>query len=312
LWTFFVYFVLEERPKHKAHQDLHKAQKGPITWIMKTRLLTALVALPVLIAAIVLPAFVPETVWIFVAIAVLALGAGLFEFYALTKKLELKADAAVGFMGAAALTVAFIFDAPAKAPELLILTVAHFVAAVLVTQAFRFQKDFSKLLAGAGVTILGVLYIVFLGGFLIAVSVGFEASPGLSTKLLLFFLAVLFGSDAGAYFAGRAFGKHKLAPAISPGKTVEGLIGGVAAASGFSALCTFIFFPELPYKFSVPLGIVLAAVGVLGDLAESAIKRGAKTKDTASILPGHGGLLDRLDSLLFGAPILYYFARFYF
>ena len=85
-------------------------------------------------------------------------------------------------------------------------------------------------------------------------------------------------------------------------------MGSVAAA----ALCTWVFFPELPYKFSIPLSAVMAIVGILGDLAESAIKRGAGAKDAATILPGHGGLLDRLDSLLFNAPILYYFARFYF
>ncbi len=279
---------------------------------MKTRLLTAAVALPILLASIILPLWIPETVWIFVVIAVLAMAAGLFEFFSLTKKLELKADAGIAYLGAAALVVAFIFDAPAKAPDLLLLTLALFVAAVLITQTFRFQKDFSKMLGGVGVTILGVLYVVFLGGFLIATRVGFENVPGLSTKLLLFFLVVLFGSDAGAYFAGRAMGKHKLAPAISPGKTVEGLIGGLIAAGAFAALCTWLFFPELPYKWAVPLAVVMAAVGVLGDLTESAMKRGSKTKDAASILPGHGGLLDRLDSLLLNAPILYYFARFYF
>lgn len=279
---------------------------------MKTRLLTAAIALPILIASIVLPWYVPETVWIFVAIAVLALAAGLFEFYSLTKKLELKADAGIAYLGAAGLTVSFIFDAPSKAPELLLLVLALFVILVLITQTFRFQKDFSKMLTGIGVTILGVLYVAFLGGFLVATRVGFESVPGLSTKLLLFFFIVIFGSDAGAYFVGRALGKHKLAPKISPGKTVEGLIGGILAAAGFAALCSLIFFPELPYKFSVALAAVMAAVGVLGDLAESAMKRGSNTKDAASILPGHGGLLDRLDSLLFNAPILYYFARFFF
>lgn len=279
---------------------------------MKTRLLTAAIALPILIASIILPWWFPETVWIFVAIAVLALAAGLFEFFSLTKKLELKADAGVAYLGAAALVVAFIFDAPAKAPDLLLLTLALFVIGVLISQTFRFQKDFSKMLTGIGVTLLGVLYITFLGGFLISTRIGFENIPGLSTDLLLFFFIVIFGSDAGAYFAGRAFGKHKLAPSISPGKTVEGLIGGFVAAAGFAALCTFVFFPELPYKFSIPLAIVMAVVGVLGDLAESAMKRGSGTKDAANILPGHGGLLDRLDSLLFNAPILYYFARFYF
>ncbi|MEO7672646.1 MAG: phosphatidate cytidylyltransferase [Pyrinomonadaceae bacterium] len=279
---------------------------------MKTRLLTAAIALPILIASIILPWYIPETVWIFVAIAGVALAAGLFEFYSLTKKLELKADAAIGYLGAAALFVSFVFDAPKKDPDLLLATIALFTIAVLISQTFRFQKDFTKMLTGIGVTILGVLYVAFLGGFLIATRVGFENIPGLSTDLLLYFFIVMFGSDSGAYFAGRAFGKHKLAPKISPGKTVEGLIGGILAAAGFAALCTLVFFRELPYQFSIPFAVVMAVVGVLGDLAESAMKRGSKTKDAASILPGHGGLLDRLDSLLFNAPILYYFARFYF
>ncbi|MBK9164399.1 MAG: phosphatidate cytidylyltransferase [Acidobacteria bacterium] len=279
---------------------------------MRTRLLTAAIALPILIASVVLPFWFPETVWLFVVIAVLALAAGLFEFFTLTKKLELKADAGMAYLAAAALVVAFVFDAPSKAPELLLLTLALALIVVIIAETFRFQKDFSKLLTGLGVTVFGVVYVAFLGGFLIATRVGFENIPGLSSKLLLFFFAVIFGSDAGAYFAGRALGKHKLAPLISPGKTIEGLIGGLVAAGAISALCTWLFFPELPVAIAVGLAVVMAAVGVLGDLAESAMKRGSGTKDAANILPGHGGLLDRLDSLLLNAPILYYFARLYF
>ncbi len=279
---------------------------------MKTRILTALIALPVVAASIVLPLYFEWAVWIFVGLAGLALAAGLFEFYSLTKKLELKADAAMGYLASAALFIGFVFDAPAKEPDLIIATAAAISVAVLISQTFRFQKDFPKMLTGIGVTLLGVFYVAFLGGFLVSTRVGFENTPGLSTHLLGFFFLVIFGSDAGAYFAGRAFGKHKLAPAISPGKTVEGLAGGLVSAAGLAALATATFFPKLPYKFSVPLAIVLAVVGVLGDLCESAMKRGSDTKDAASILPGHGGFLDRLDSLLFGAPILYYFARFYF
>lgn len=279
---------------------------------MKTRILTALIALPILIVAVILPFWVSQAVWLFVVLAGLALAAGLFEFYSLTKKLELKADAAIGYLASAALFIGFVFDAPAKAPDLLVATLAAILIAVLISQTFRFQKDFSKMLTGIGVTLLGIFYVFFLGGFLVATRVGFETSPGLSTKLLGFFFLIIFGSDAGAYFAGRALGKNKLAPAISPGKTVEGLIGGLIAAAGFAAISTATFFPELNYQFSIPLAIVLATVGVLGDLCESAMKRGSGTKDAGSIIPGHGGFLDRLDSLLFGAPILYYFARFYF
>ncbi|MEQ1642938.1 MAG: phosphatidate cytidylyltransferase [Pyrinomonadaceae bacterium] len=279
---------------------------------MKTRILTAAIALPILIAAIILPLWWREAVWVFVAIAGFALAAGLFEFYSLTKKLELKADAGIGYLGAAVLFTAFALDAPAKAPDLVLMAVVVFLIVLLITQTFRFTKDFSKMLTGVGVTALGVMYVAFLGGFLVATRVGFENTPGLSTHLLAYFFLVIFASDIGAYFSGRFLGKHKLAPTISPGKTVEGLIGGLIAAAVAAAVATFWFFPTLPYQFSIPLAIVLATVGVLGDLTESAMKRGSGSKDAASILPGHGGFLDRLDSLLFGAPILYYFARFYF
>lgn len=282
---------------------------------MKTRLLTALVALPVLIFSIVLPYFLPQypqANWLFVLIAAAALVAGMFEFFSLTKKLELKADASIAYLGAAALFIAFVFDAPTKASDLLLLTLALFLILTLATQTFRFQKDFSKMLTGIGVTVFGVLYVVFLGGFLVSMRVGFENVPGLSTKLLGFFFLVVMGSDVGAYYVGKSFGKHKLVPKISPNKTWEGFGGGILLAAGFAALSTLMFFPELPYQVSIPLAIVMSIVGVMGDLAESAIKRGAGAKDAASILPGHGGLLDRLDSLLFNAPLLYYFARFYF
>lgn len=279
---------------------------------MKTRLLTAAIALPILIAAIVLPAYIAGARWLFVAIAAAALAAGLFEYFSLTKKLELKGDAAIAYLVSTAIFVAFVFDAPATSPDLFLATLAGSVIVLIATQTFRFRPDFSKMLAGTGVTLLGVFYITFLGGFIVSMRTGFELNPGLSTHLLGYFFLVIMGADSGAYFAGKAFGKHKLIPAISPGKTFEGLVGGLLAAGGFAALATIWFFPELPFRWSVPLGITMAAISVLGDLAESAIKRGSGAKDAASILPGHGGLLDRLDSLLFNAPILYYFARFYF
>lgn len=284
---------------------------------MNSRILTALVALPILILSILLPYFlprVPQVSWFFVLIAALGIGAGLFEFFTLTKKLELKADASIAYIGAAFFFVAFLFDAPRNAPDLLIMTLAAFLILVLITQMFRFQADFSKMLTGIGATILGVLYVAFLGGFIVSMRVGFNETtvPFLSTKLIGFFFLIVMGADVGAYFVGKNFGKHKLVPKISPGKTWEGAFGGIVFSSVFAAIATYTFFPELPYKISIPLAIVMTVIGVLGDLAESAMKRGAGAKDAANILPGHGGLLDRLDSLLFNAPILYYFARFYF
>ncbi len=284
---------------------------------MNSRLLTALVALPVLIAAIILPYFLPrytQANWLFLLLAALAIGAGLFEFYSLTKKLELKADASIAYIGAALFFVAFLFDAPQKAPDLLLLTIVLFLIAVLIAQTFRFQKDFSKMLAGVGVTIFGVFYVAFLGGFIVSMRVGFDDTtvPHLSTKLLAFFFLVVMGADTGAYYVGKNLGKHKLAPQISPGKTWEGAVGGVVLSAFFALLSSLTFFPELSYKVSIPLAILMSVVGLFGDLAESAMKRGSNAKDAASVLPGHGGLLDRLDSLLFNAPVLYYFARFYF
>ena len=284
---------------------------------MNSRLLTALVALPVLIASIVLPYFFPhypQANWLFLLLAAVAIGAGLFEFFSLTKTLELKADASIAYLGTAAFWVAFLFDAPTKAPDLLVLTTVLFLITVLITQTFRFQKDFSKMLAGIGVTILGVFFVAFLGGFIVSMRVGFDnmTVPFLSTKLLGFFFLVVMGADTGAYYVGKNFGKHKLAPQISPGKTWEGVVGGLILSSLFALISSLTFFPELNYKISIPLAILMSVVGLLGDLTESAMKRGAGAKDAASVLPGHGGLLDRLDSLLFNAPVLYYFARFYF
>ncbi len=284
---------------------------------MNKRVLTALVTLPILILSIILPYLFQGFAYanvLFLAIAAFGLCAGLFEYFSITKKMELKADAASGYLGAIAFFVAFLFDAPQEMPDLLLIVAVGFILLLLVTQTFRFQRDFSKMLAGAGATLLGVFYIAFLGGFLISISVGFAKShiPNLATKLLGFFFLVVMGSDVGAYYAGQYLGKKKLVPKISPGKTWEGTIGGILLACLLAAVASTTFFPELPYRLSILLAFLMSIVGFLGDLAESAIKRGADMKDAATILPGHGGFLDRLDSLLLNAPILYYFARFYF
>jgi phosphatidate cytidylyltransferase len=160
------------------------------------------------------------------------------------------------------------------------------------------------------VTVFGVLYIFLLGGHLVATRTGF--GDELSKHLLSFFFLVLMGSDSAAYYGGRAFGRHKMAPTVSPGKTWEGAIAGMLASLLLAAAAHYWFFPELPLKFALPLAAVMNVVGVLGDLTESALKRSVGKKDTAQILPGHGGMLDRIDSLLFNAPVIYYFALAYF
>jgi len=123
-------------------------------------------------------------------------------------------------------------------------------------------------------------------------------------------LAVTFANDTGAYFAGRAFGRHKLAPAISPGKTVEGAVGGLLAGVGVVALGSVTVFPELGLLDALVIGVGAGILGPCGDLVESLLKRAAGAKDSGRLIPGHGGLLDRLDALLFVVAFVYFYARF--
>lgn len=120
------------------------------------------------------------------------------------------------------------------------------------------------------------------------------------------------GTDTAAYFVGRAFGKHKLAPAISPKKTVEGAIGGIVfGIVGTVVVGQFLLNPPLPLYFSVPLGVGVAIVSILGDLFESWVKRRFDTKDSGKLIPGHGGLLDRIDGFLAVSLLVFIFFEFY-
>ncbi len=266
--------------------------------------------LPFLIASILIP-------WLqllFVLLAAAAMVLGLSEFYLLAKRRDMKPDTALGFLGATALFTVFYFASPetrqGRLDEqtvlivLIALTVASLIAATLR------GAPFDKMIASTGATLLGVLYVVLLGAHLVATRTGFNQT--LSAHLLSFFFLVVMGADTGAYYTGRVLGKHKLAPPVSPGKTWEGVAGGLVAGLGLAALAHVWFFRELPLKWALPLALVMTVVGILGDLTESALKRGAGAKDAAKLLPGHGGVLDRLDSLLFNAPLIYYFGRIYF
>jgi phosphatidate cytidylyltransferase len=270
-----------------------------------SRIITALIVLPVLIASILVSWLAP----LFVALALSAMVLGLYEFWLLAKRRGIKPDVVVGFSGAAALFTIFYLDRPAEVPVLLLLVLPAVTIAALVAAMLR-GAPFDNMIASVGATLLGVMYVALLGGHLVAVRMGFEQQR--AAHLLSFFFLVIMGSDTGAYYTGRALGKHKLAPKVSPGKTWEGAAGGMLASLLMGAVAHYWFFPELPLKFALPLAALMNILGVLGDLTESALKRGAGAKDAAQILPGHGGLLDRLDSLLFNAPVLYYFGRLYF
>ncbi len=267
------------------------------------RIITALVLLPVLIASILVPWLWP----VFVALALFAMVAGLYEFWWLARKREMKPDVVVGFVAAAALFVAFYFNSI----ELIVLILILFTISALAAEMLR-GAPFDKMIASTGATVVGVLYVVMLGGHLVALrtTTDLMLMPR-AADLLSFFFLVIMGSDTGAYYTGRAFGRRKLAPSISPGKTWEGAVGGMLASLLMAAIAHYWFFPELSLRAALPLAAVMNVLGVMGDLTESALKRGAGAKDAAQILPGHGGFLDRLDSLLFNAPLIYYFGLFY-
>ncbi len=284
---------------------------------MNSRLITAAVALPVLIASVIFP---PLQI-LFVVLAAAAIVVALYEFWFLAKRVGAKPDVVVGYSAVAALFLVFF----SGWWDLLYLVVPMFVVAALAAEMLR-GAPFDKMILSVGSTVLGVFYVAFLGAHLISVRTGFQSvlagpetflaaeaylSHTLSTHLLAYFFLVLMGSDTGAYYTGRAFGRHKLAPSVSPGKTWEGAAGGMAASLAAAALAHYWFFPEIGLGAALGLAAVMNVLGVAGDLTESALKRGAKAKDAAQILPGHGGLLDRLDSLLFNAPLLYYFALNY-
>ncbi|MBL8151109.1 MAG: phosphatidate cytidylyltransferase [Blastocatellia bacterium] len=168
--------------------------------------------------------------------------------------------------------------------------------------------DFQKVVGSSAATLFGVFYIIFLAGHLIGVRVMAQGTR--AGQLLSIFFLIIAAGDAGAYYIGKNFGRHKLAPNISPGKTVEGSVGGILGAVLAALVSKYSFYPEIPLADAILLAVVMNIIGQMGDLFESMIKRGVGAKDAASIIPGHGGLLDRLDSVLFNAPILYYYFLF--
>lgn len=147
----------------------------------------------------------------------------------------------------------------------------------------------------------GILYIGALGAHLVLLR--FLPEGG---SWLIIASAITACSDTGAYFVGKSFGKRKLCPHISPNKTVEGAAGGVLCGLLGAILFAVLLLPTVNWFFLLGASIFLAGAGILGDLTESIIKRGTATKDSGSCLAGHGGVLDRIDSLLFVCPILYY------
>ncbi len=194
---------------------------------------------------------------------------------------------------------------------------AVLMVAVAVVMA-TVLRSLDDLEAGARRSALLVLALAYVGGMGAAmVSIGLHASElpaahepviaGLAfgRGALITMFAIVFGGDTGAYFAGRALGRHKLNELVSPKKTWEGTVGGLLASMAFGWLGHRLLVPALPAAHAIGLGLCCGAFGQIGDLSESLFKRATGTKDSGRLLPGHGGMLDRIDGVLFAAPVFY-------
>ncbi len=276
---------------------------------MKVRALSAIIAVALLIGI----TLIWKTQGLYVICALATFG-GTFEYSRLIQSFPFIQSERSGFANQLHLRVAFlvfstvVFYATTLAnPEFILLAIA--LSAVLfftmVLMAVRTVDD----LAGAiHFQCLGSMGLIYCGVF-----------PGLGTRLLqlderglwLFaLLAIVFSGDTLAYLSGQVFGRHQLLKPVSPKKTIEGALGGLVGSAVAGAVIALLFAENVPVLTMVILSLVTGAFAQIGDLIESLIKRVAEVKDSGAIMPGHGGFLDRLDGVLFAAPVFYAFVRF--
>jgi len=175
-----------------------------------------------------------------------------------------------------------------------------FVAIVGLAIAAGFVLGRGRAVPSSLAALFGVVYI----GIPFALLAHLRAVAGWQPTLLL--VAAVVVSDSLQYYSGRLFGRRPLAPTVSPKKTVEGAIGGVICGALFMAVAISFAFPATPVIVRVLLGLVIVFLGIAGDLFESRLKRVAGIKDSSAIIPGHGGVLDRIDALLFAIPVFYF------
>jgi phosphatidate cytidylyltransferase len=260
-----------------------------------SRILTALVAVPLLL--VVLLAAPP---WVFLALVLAFAVAGYWEISALAARTGWK-TLAVGYLLVALLVTAFYPGFLALEPTALLLVVLVGSSAILSREPSR------ETLGAIAVTVFGVLYVGSLSGSVVAIRMLEPDRDGRLWTILL--LAVIMVGDAGAFFVGSTFGRRPLAPVLSPKKTVAGLFGGIGFSVAAALILRFWCFRSHSVATFAGLGLGLSLLGVVGDLFESLLKRSAGVKDTSSLIPGHGGVLDRIDSLLFAAPALLLLVR---
>ncbi len=207
-------------------------------------------------------------------------------------------------LGTLAVMGTFWWPSPPLAPVLTLVVVVVLVRAVFC------REDPGGALDRIVGTLLPVLYLGLtlghVGGLL---TEGLPEARETGEDLLVLALAAVYVGDTFAYYGGRLLGRHSLAPGISPAKTWEGALAGLLGAVVGALAAPLWFWQALPVAHAVVLGVVLGVAGILGDLVESLLKRAATVKDSGGLLPGHGGILDRVDSLLLAAPVLYWYHR---
>lgn len=261
------------------------------------RVVTALVLIPLIY--IVVRYFPPLYFLFFVASWVLI---GQYEFY----KFYYKTFSIFPFIGLFfGLMILFSFHADRYMFEMKGVVLTAIVILCLSCFIF-FKANIHDSVTAVSVIIFGVLYVAWPLAHLISLR-GLQNGQ----DLVFFILIATWGVDTGAYYTGRHLGRHKLSPHISPGKTVEGAIGGVISCILAALLARWLFLPELSINNTIFMGIVFGIISQIGDLSESMLKRGAGVKDSGSLLPAHGGILDRVDSVIFTVPVFYYYLIYF-
>ncbi|NUO53185.1 MAG: phosphatidate cytidylyltransferase [Polyangiaceae bacterium] len=262
------------------------------------RLLTAAVAAPLILLLLFL-----GPIWAWLTFIALAAAIGAFELFGMTHDGDRVAQV-IGVLlveGVAFTLFHFGFDARVLVTMILVLPI---VAQLL---ALWRLGDMSTAALRMMATVFGPLY---LGGGMAAIVLLKRDAGGDGPGFVLLALMLSWLSDTGAYFAGRFLGKRKLYPAVSPKKTIAGAFGGLGGAIAGALLASFFYLKSLPVMHGIALAIVGGALGQLGDLGESLLKRSVGVKDSGGIVPGHGGILDRVDALLVTATVLYVYVLF--
>jgi phosphatidate cytidylyltransferase len=203
------------------------------------------------------------------------------------------------YLAAALILPVFFSGALMEGPDVVDgLFISFFLISLFFIRRYTHFEDSYDKMCRLG---FGAVYIGVLASFL--VKLRYLPDGG---AWLVVLSAITAGSDTGAYLFGTAFGRNKLCPGISPNKSIEGAVGGLVSGVAAALLLAWLLFERVDWLFVAVSAVVLTGIGILGDLTESIIKRGAGAKDSGAILAGHGGALDRIDSMLMAGPFFYY------